>query len=71
VPCVGPDGTLTESARSLMEVLAEPQTPEEVSARLEKPIFWVRMSLRELVGAGLASTQSGKYVISEEGKRKL
>jgi hypothetical protein len=54
-----------------MEVLAEPQTPEEVSARLEKPIFWVRMSLRELVGAGLASTQSGKYVISEEGKRKL
>jgi predicted transcriptional regulator len=71
VPCIGPDGTLTESAKALLRLLEQPATPEEVSARLGHPLFSVRASLRELVGANLARTEGGKYLTSEEGKSKL
>ena len=71
MPCIGPDGTLTESAKALLRLLEQPATPEEVSARLGHPLFSVRASLRELVGANLARTEGGKYLTSEEGKSKL
>jgi predicted transcriptional regulator len=71
VPCIGPDGTLTESAKALLRLLEQPATPEEVSARLGHPLFSVRASLRELVGANLARTEGGKYLTTEEGKSKL
>jgi len=71
VPCIGPDGTLTESAKALLRLLEQPATPEEVSARLGHPLFSVRASLRELVGANLARTEGGKYLTTEEGRKKL
>lgn len=71
MPCIGPDGTLTESAKALLRLLEQPATPEEVSARLGHPLFSVRASLRELVGANLARTEGGKYLTTEEGKSKL
>ena len=71
MPCIGPDGALTESAKALLRLLEQPATPEEVSARLGHPLFSVRASLRELVGANLARTEGGKYLTTEEGKSKL
>jgi predicted transcriptional regulator len=71
VPCVGPDGTLTESAKALLRLLEQPATPEDISARLGQPLFSVRASLRELVGADLVRTEGGKYLTTEEGKSKL
>jgi predicted transcriptional regulator len=71
MPCIGPDGTLTESAKALLKLLEQPATPEEVSARLGQPLFSVRASLRELVGADLVRTEGGKYVLTEEGRKKL
>ena len=71
MPCVGPDGTLTESAKALLRLLEQPATPEDISARLGQPLFSVRASLRELVGADLVRTEGGKYLTTEEGKSKL
>jgi predicted transcriptional regulator len=71
MPCVSPDGTLTESAKALLKLLAHPATPEEVSARLGQPLFSVRASLRELVGADLVHAEGGKYEITESGRQKL
>ena len=71
MPCVGPDGTLTESAKALLKLLDQPATPEEVSARLGQPLFSVRASLRELVGADLVRTEGGRYEITERGRQKL
>jgi len=36
-----------------------------------QPLFSVRASLRELVGADLVRTEGGKYLTTEEGKSKL
>ncbi len=71
MPCIGADGTLTESAKALLKLLEQPATPEEIAARLGHPLFLVRASLRELVGANLVRTEGGKYVITEEGRKKL
>lgn len=71
MPCIGPDGTLTESAKSLLRLLAQPATPEEVAARLGQPLFAVRASLRELVSAALVQVEGGRYLITEEGSKKV
>jgi predicted transcriptional regulator len=71
VACVGPDGTLTESAKALLRLLEQPATPEEIAARLGQPLFSVRASLRELVGAELVRTEGGNYLITEAGRKKI
>lgn len=71
MPCVNPDGTLTDSARTLLKLLEKPVTPEEIAARLGHPLFRVRASLRELVGADLVRAESGQFVITERGAKKL
>ena len=71
MPCVGPDGTLTESAKALLKLLELPATPEELSAQLGHPLFSVRASLRELIGADLVRAEGGKYEITERGRQKL
>jgi predicted transcriptional regulator len=71
VPCVNPDGTLTESAKTLLKLLERPVTPEEISTRLGHPLFWVRASLRELVGADLVRAEGGQYVVTDRGARRL
>jgi predicted transcriptional regulator len=71
VPCIGADGTLTESAKTLLKLLEQPATPEEIAARLGHPLFLVRASLRELLAADLLRTAGGQYSISEQGRKKL
>lgn len=71
MPCIGADGTLTESAKTLLKLLEQPATPEEIAARLGHPLFLVRASLRELVGADLVRAEGGKYWISDQGREKL
>lgn len=71
MPCIGADGTLTESAKALLKLLEQPATPEEIAARLGHPLFLVRASLRELLAADLLRTAGGQYSISEQGRKKL
>ena len=46
--CVNPDGTLSTSAKELLKILNSPMTAEEISQKLNGPMFKVRSSLREM-----------------------
>jgi predicted transcriptional regulator len=71
MPCVNPDGTLTDSARAMLQLLVNPATPEEIAKRLGRPLFSVRASLRELVGADLVRAEAGQFVVTKPGRSKL
>ena len=70
MPCVNPDGTLTDSAQALLRLLDNPVTPEEIARQLDRPLFSVRASLRELVGADLVRAEGGQYVITARGRSR-
>ena len=67
--CVNPDGSLTESGRNLLTVLAEPLNPEEISRKTGQPLFKVRSSLREMIDAALIAEEDGRYTITAPGKK--
>jgi len=69
--CVNPDGTLSESGRMLLTVLAEPLSPEEISQKAGQPLFKVRSSLREMAEAELISEAGGSYTTTPAGKELL
>ena len=69
--CVNPDGTLTSSAKELLKILNIPLTPEEISQKLNRPMFRVRISLREMLEAELISLEEDKYIITEEGTKRI
>ena len=69
--CVNPDGTLSTSAKELLKILNNPITAEEISQKLNRPMFKVRSSLREMLEAKLVSLAEDKYVITEEGNKKI
>ena len=69
--CVNPDGTLSTSAKELLKILNNPITAEEISQKLNRPMFKVRSSIREMLEAELISLVEDKYVITEEGKKKI
>jgi predicted transcriptional regulator len=67
--CVNPDGTITTTAKSLLQSLANPLTPEEIAAKIGVPLFRVRSSLRELEGAGLVSESEGRFRTTDKGRQ--
>jgi len=69
--CIRPDGKLTESAKIVLKILADPMTPNELAGRLSMPLFQIRASLRELTNAGLLGQDDDRYVITDEGKKSL
>lgn len=71
MPCVNPDGSITNSAKALLKVIEIPLTAEEISKKAGQPLFKIRSSLREMVDAGLINEEGNKYVISESGKEKI
>jgi predicted transcriptional regulator len=71
MPCVNPDGSITDSAKALLKVIEIPLTAEEISTKVGQPLFKIRSSLREMVGADLIKEEGNKYVISESGKEKI
>jgi predicted transcriptional regulator len=71
VPCVNADGTLTDSAQAMLRLLEKPSTPDEVARQLERPLFSVRASLRELVGADLVRVEGGQFVVTDRGRSRL
>ncbi len=72
MPCIQPDGTLTLTAMFVLKSLGEgPLPPEEIARRLGEPVFKVRGSLREMMGAGLIEEAEGAYRLTELGRGKL
>ena len=69
--CVNPDGTLSTSAIELLKVLQSPMTAEEISQKLDRPLFKVRSSIREMTEAGMVAVDGDKYSITEEGRKKI
>ena len=69
--CVNPDGTLSESARALLNAIQTPLTPEEISKQVGQPLFKVRSSIREMVQAELIEEKEGKFIIAEKGREKI
>lgn len=68
--CVNADGTLTATARALLQSLEAPLSAAEIAAKLGLPLFRVRSSLREMAEAGLVVIQGDRYLASEEGKKR-
>jgi predicted transcriptional regulator len=69
--CVNPDGTISETAKSILRAVQNPMTVQEAAAESKQPLFVVRSALRELNGAGLVEETDGKYVITTEGQESL
>ena len=70
--CVDDDGTLTPMGLLLLKGLAEqPMPPEDIAKYLGEPIFRVRGSLRELVGAELIEVDGDLFRLTEAGRSKL
>lgn len=59
--CVNPDGSITSSGKQMLQLLQQPHTAEDAAAQSGQPLFKVRSSLREMVGAGLIEESDGKY----------
>ena len=62
--CVNPDGTLTPSARKILEALTSASRPEAIAVATGVPLFRVRSSLRELEAAGLVRTGPEGYTLT-------
>ncbi len=69
--CVRPDGSITEAAKKMLEVLREAKTPEEASMAAGQPLFKIRSSLREMVEADLVARDGDNYRVTEAGLAKL
>lgn len=69
--CVNADGTITATAKELLQLLSKPFSPEEIAEQLKRPLFKVRVSLRELSEAGFIQEAEGKYTITDAGTEKL
>lgn len=68
MPCINPDGTLTESARNLLNALHEPLTAEELAKKIPLPLYRVRSSVREMMDVGLIKETEGKFLVTGKGK---
>ena len=69
--CVNPDGTLSESAKTILSSVKEAKTAEEISRLLDMPLFKIRSALRDLISARFVQEDNGKYQITEEGIKVL
>jgi hypothetical protein len=70
--CVNTDGTLTQSARSVLGAAREPVLPEEVAAQIGLPLYRVRSSLRELRDVGLVELQlDGRHRLTTAGLERI
>lgn len=71
MPCLKPDGTLTEAAASLMRAIEEYDSLEEIARATDIPLYLVRATARDLINAGLAVESDGKILLTEFGLGKL
>jgi predicted transcriptional regulator len=69
--CINVDGTLTTSARRILEATREESTTAEIAEKVHIPLFRIRSSMRELVDAGFVTERQGKYQLSSMGADKL
>ncbi|MCI0520016.1 MAG: hypothetical protein L0Z70_07120 [Chloroflexi bacterium] len=69
--CINPDGTLTPTAHTVLSALTTPRTLADLARRTALPLYRIRMSLRELMEAGLLSEANSEYQATPEGLVRL
>ncbi|KPJ80953.1 MAG: hypothetical protein AMS17_20015 [Spirochaetes bacterium DG_61] len=69
--CVNPDGTVTPTAKKVLQALENPLSVNELSEQVFLPLFVLKSRLRELADYGLIEEQNEKYRITEKGRKKL
>jgi DNA-binding IclR family transcriptional regulator len=69
--CVNADGSITPTAKSLLQSLESPLGPEAIAAKAGAPLFRVRASLRELQAAGFVAESGGLYRTTDAGRAKI
>ena len=69
--CVNSDGTISGSAKELLSLLSSPFSAEEIAVKLNRPLFKVRSSLRELEEAGFIEKTGDKFIVTGKGKEKI
>lgn len=69
--CVNPDGTLTPTARVVLQTLQAATTAQELAENLKLPLYRVRGSIREMVDAGLVKSEGEAYVITDQGRERI
>jgi hypothetical protein len=71
MPCLNSNGTLTEGAITMMTVIADHHSLEEVASVTEIPLYLVRATARDLIDALLVNERDGLYYLSDLGTEKL
>jgi len=69
--CINPDGSISQTAKTLLKALQVPLEPREISQNLNVPLFKVRSSLREMIEAGLVQKTDEQYMITDKGRSLL
>ncbi len=69
--CINPDGTLTDTAVTLMRVMADRHSLEEIASTTDIPLYLVRATARDLIDAGLAVERDNQYYLTEDGLERL
>ena len=71
MPCINPDGTLTQTAEKVLKAIPVPSNDSQIGTRMSFPVFLVRSSLRQLVDIGLVRETDGIYELTDLGREKL
>lgn len=69
--CVNADGSITPTAKALLQSLEQPLGVDAIAAKVGAPLFRVRSSLRELAAAGFVAESEGLYTATEAGRAKI
>jgi predicted transcriptional regulator len=69
--CVNADGTITPTAKALLQNLESPLGPEAIAAKIGVPLFRVRSSLRELAVAGFVVESDGLFRATDKGRARI
>jgi len=74
--CINPDGTLSPTGRTLLRAMPGPSDPEGLSSDLLSqqtgvPLYRVRASVREFLGAGLINDEQFLYRRTSAGDEVL
>ena len=69
--CINSDGSLSASARAILDAARTPATPEQLARTTGLSLYRVRGGLRELVHAGLIQDSFGMYQVTGAGETRL
>lgn len=71
MPCILPDGSISEVGKKILFETKEWKTPEEITSNTNLPLFRVRSSLRELSEVKYVKEENGKFKVTEEGLKNI